>query len=160
MATVPTSSPPSVTLDASFIVGYCAKEPGRYIKAQAELSRYASNGWELFAPGVAVAETLFVLCKKLQDGDLTVAEHADAVLAFYTLMQTVQPPPCTEFALIARAEQIRATYGCSRSADAIYLALTETLTALGTAEIVTFDSGMENQAKKNAPTATVNCLPP
>jgi predicted nucleic acid-binding protein len=160
MATGPTSSSPSATLDASFIIGYCAKEPGRHAKAQAELTRYASSGWLLFAPGVAISESLYILCQKLQTGLLTTAEHSQAVLSLETLMQTVKPPPGGEHSLIARAEQIRATYGCGRSADSIYLALTEQLAALGTAEIVTFDPGMNNQAKKNAPTVKVNWLPP
>ena len=160
MATVPTSSPSSVTLDASFIIAYCMQEPGRFAKARTELARYAAGGWELFAPGVAVAETLFVLCRKVRDGLLTAAEHAQAVLAFDVLMRVVQSVPGGEFILIARSEQIRAGYGCSRANDSIYLALTEKLAALGLAEIVTFDSGMENQAKTNAPAVRVNCLPP
>jgi predicted nucleic acid-binding protein len=160
MATVPTSSPPSVTLDASFIIGYCAKEPRRYAKARAELARYARGGGAFFAPGVAVSESLFVFCRKLQEGSLTAAEHTQALLSFGALMQAVQPPPGGEFSLIPRAEQIRATYGCSRSADSIYLALVEKLTSFGNAEIVTFDSRMSNQAKKNAPSVRVNFLPP
>lgn len=160
MASMPASNPPAVTLDASFIIGYCAKEPAKFAKAQAELARYARDGWTFFAPGVAVSETLFVFCRKLGDGSLTALEHTQAVRSFEALMRAVQPPPGGEFALIGRAEQIRSTYGCSRSADSIYLALTEQLTAQGPSEIVTFDSGLENQAKKNAPSVKVNFLPP
>jgi predicted nucleic acid-binding protein len=108
-------SPPAVTLDASFIVGYCAKEPKKYLKAQAELARYAQDGWEFYAPGVAFAECLFVFCRKAKEGSLTATEHAQAVQIFARFMQVVRPPPNGEPSLILRAEQIRSGYGCSRS---------------------------------------------
>jgi predicted nucleic acid-binding protein len=160
MTPAPTGKPPAVTLDASFIIAYCAKEPGRHAKATAELARYATDGWEVFSPSIAIAECLYVFCKRLQDGGLTAADHAAAVKAFDTLMGTVQLPPFREFSLIARAEQIRGTYSCRRSADGIYLAFAERLATLGTAEIVTFDEDMQKQAKANAPTVTVNYLSP
>src|SRR5271166_3204870 len=53
----------------------------------------------------------------------------------------------------------RSGYGCSRSADGIYIALAEDLTARGTAELVTFDTGMPNQVAANAPAVTVRLLP-
>ncbi len=159
MATAPTISPPAVTLDASFIISYCAKEPKRYAKAQAEIVRYAKDGWEFFAPGVAVSESLFVFCRKLQGGSLTSVEHIQAVQIFARLMRAVRPPPGGESSLIARADQIRSTYGCSRSADSIYLALAEQLATIGAAELVTFDTKIEAQAKKNSPAVKVNCLP-
>jgi predicted nucleic acid-binding protein len=101
-----------------------------------------------------------VFCKKLTEGKLTPTEHAQALLSLETLMKAVLPTPNGDASLIARAEQIRATYGCSRSADGIYLALTEELAKTRTAEIVTFDAGMDNQAKKNSPTVSVKLLTP
>jgi hypothetical protein len=109
---------------------------------------------------VLIAEALFVFCKKLAAGKLTPAEHAQAVLSLETLMKAVLPTPNGDASLIARAEQIRGTHGCSHSADGIYLALTEELTKTRTAEIVTFDAGMDNQAKKYSPTVRVKLLMP
>jgi predicted nucleic acid-binding protein len=160
MAMATASNPPAVTLDAAFVIAYCVKEPGRHAKADAQLKYYASNGWEFFAPGVLIAEALYVFCKKLMEGKLTPAEHAHAVLSLETLMKAVLPTPSGDVSLIARAEQIRATYGCNRSADGIYLALAEKLAKGRQAEIVTFDAGMENQAKKNSPTVSVRLLTP
>jgi hypothetical protein len=42
----------------------------------------------------------------------------------------------------------------------LFLALAEQLTVIGTAEIVTFDTSLTNQAKNNAPTVKVNLLIP
>lgn len=160
MATVTTIKPPSVILDANVVIAFCAREPGGYAKAKAELERYAKDGWNFFAPGVLSAEALFVFCKKLASGTLTAAEHAQAVQSLVTLMQGVLPPPNGEVSIIQRAEQIRGTYNCKRSADAIYLALADELTTVGTAEIVTFDDDMEKQAKTNAPSVSVKLLTP
>src|SRR5262245_39027968 len=112
MASAPTPNPPSVVLDACFVIAFCAKEPGRYPRAQAELDTYAKGGWQFFAPAVVIAESLYVFCRKLHDGQLTAAEHAQAVQSLQALMQATSPPPNGEPALIARANQIRGTYGC------------------------------------------------
>jgi predicted nucleic acid-binding protein len=63
MATAQTSNPPSVVIDANVVIAFCAKEPGGYAKAKAELESYAKAGWRFYAPGVLAAEALFVLCK-------------------------------------------------------------------------------------------------
>lgn len=160
MATATPSKPPAVALDATFVIAYCAKEPGRHAKADAELKNYAKNGWEFFAPGVLIAESLFVFCRKLMAGQLTPAEHAQAVLSLEMLMRAVLPTPNGDWSLIARAEQIRGASGCSHSADGIYVALAEELAKTRTTEIVTFDAGMEAQAKKNCPTLSVKLLTP
>jgi hypothetical protein len=75
-------------------------------------------------------------------------------------MAAVMGPPNGDRALIARAEQLRGSYGCTRSADGIYLALAEELAKAGPAEIVTFDAGLEQQAKQTAPTVQVTLLTP
>jgi hypothetical protein len=54
---------------------------------------YANAGYRFFAPGVIVAECLFVFCRKLSDGVITEVEHASAIDAFLQLMSQVGPPP-------------------------------------------------------------------
>ncbi len=60
--------------------------------------------------------------------------------------------PVSDSVLILRAEQIRLNYGCSRSADSLYIALTEHLATVGPAELLTFDAGLKKQA---APTSSI-----
>jgi hypothetical protein len=59
---------------------------------------------------------------------------------------------------LRRAIAIRQNYGCAKSNDSIYLALTEHLMTDGVAEMVTFDVRLANQAKANAPNVKVNLL--
>jgi predicted nucleic acid-binding protein len=158
MATGPTSSPSSITIDASVAIAFCAREPGNHVKAKAYLDYHSKNGSQFFAPGVLIAEALYVFCKQLADGRLTATEHAQAVQSLEVFMAAVLPPPKGDKSLIVRAEELRAGYACPRSADGIYLALAEELTKTGPAEIVTFDDDMEKQAKKNAPTVKVTVL--
>lgn len=158
MELVPASKPPAVVVDANLVIGLCAKEANKYSKAKAKLEYYATNGWRLFAPGVVVGEVLYVLCKKQFDGIITAAEYAQAVQDFVALMSKIDPPPLGDASLVARAEQIRANYGCARASDAIYLALAEQLKVDGAAEVVTFDEGMKLQAAANAPTVDVELL--
>jgi predicted nucleic acid-binding protein len=73
-------------------------------------------------------------------------------------MITVQPPPSGDVALIQRAEQISNGYGCSRSADGIYIALAEELQQSVQTVILTFDQNMPNQAASKAPSVTVQLL--
>jgi hypothetical protein len=54
---------------------------------------------------------------------------------------------------------MRKSYGCSRSADSIYLALTEELAQSATVELLTFDQDLQKQATKNAPGIKINLLP-
>jgi predicted nucleic acid-binding protein len=74
-------------------------------------------------------------------------------------MSVTFPPPSGDAALIARAEQIRNGYGCSHSADGIYIALAEELSQSGATELLTFDTDLPKQAARNAPTVKVNLLP-
>ena len=81
MATAPPSSPPCLTIDSTVLIAICAKEAGRHPLAHAELTTYANQGYEFYAPGNVVAECLYVLCRKLRDdGTLSQADHAAAVL--------------------------------------------------------------------------------
>ncbi len=148
----------AVVIDASVAIAISARETDREPKANAELHRYSTAGYTFYAPGVIVAETLYILCGKLQQGLLTTDEHAQAILDFETLMANILPPPGGEVSLVAHAEAIRTGYGCSRSADGIYIALAELLAQNVPAVIVTFDQNMQNHAARNAPTVNVQPL--
>jgi len=75
------------------------------------------------------------------------------------LMRQIHPPPTGDKSLIERAEEIRGAFGCSRSADGIYLALAEELNAAMSTELVTFDAGMLNQAARSSLRMLVVVLP-
>ncbi len=160
MTTASTNDPLRLTIDANVLIALCSKEIDKYAIALKELTQYAQAGYHFYAPGVIIAESLFVLCKKLEDKSLSASDHAAAVADLCTYMGMILPPPNGDRSLVARAERIRQSYGCSRSADGIYIALTEELAAGGITEILTFDGGMENQAKANAPTVKVRLLIP
>jgi predicted nucleic acid-binding protein len=145
-------------MDANILIAVSAREPDKYVPALAQLAQYANAGSPCYAPGVIVAEALFALCRKLTNQWLTPVEHAVAVTDLKDLAQTLLPPPRGEAALIERAEQMRAGYGCSRSADGLYLALAEQLAQAGPVELVTFDVDLQRQAALVAPTVTVRLL--
>ena len=73
-------------------------------------------------------------------------------------MRTVLPPPNGDSVLIERAEQISSGYGCSRSADGIYIALAEELTQTRPTVLLTFDKELQKQANKQAPSVVVQVL--
>ena len=148
----------SLVLDANVSIAICSKEAGRDALATAEITRYLRTGYHLFAPGVIVAETLYVLCGKRTSGSLSPADYATSVAAFERLMLSVSPPPGGDARLIRRAEQILAGYGCSRSADGIYIALAESLALTQPATLLTFDKELPKQVAKNAPTVRVHLL--
>jgi predicted nucleic acid-binding protein len=160
MATMPASNPPSLIIDANVLIALCAKEVDKYAIADAQLTRFAQAGYRFYAPGVIIAECLYVLCKKLDGGSLSPADHASAVADLCTYMGMILPPPHGDRTLIARAEQIRSGYGCNRSADGLYLALAEELAVVSTSELLTFDAGLPNQAKANAPSVAISLLVP
>lgn len=142
--------------DANILIALCAKEP-KQLKAEKALEDYANDGWEFYAPNLIVAEVLYVLCQKHQGGALDDKAYAEAVENFEDQMKAVKTISDTD--LIKRAFEIQQSYGCSRSADGIYIALAEHLAKSHTVEIVTFDGGLVNQAAKNAPSVKVNVLP-
>ena len=152
------NSPRQVVLDASVLVGLCAKEPGKIAVILAILHQYSAEGALLYAPHLIIMEVLYVLCKQVHEGALSAAEHATAIIQLQLFITRVQPPPNGDASLIARAEEIRQGYGCSHSADSMYIALAEQLAALGPAELLTFDAGQKTQAQAMAPTVTVNLL--
>src|SRR5713101_3629482 len=143
-----------VVVDASVVIAFCAKEPAKIARAEAELEKYKDGGWEFFAPAVMFSETLYVFCRQLRDGLMTQADYDSAVQNLIDLLPAINSPPHGEASLVERAEQIRGAYGCSRSSDSIYLALAEQLVPLvsspGQVEAVTFDGKLENHVKANA----------
>jgi predicted nucleic acid-binding protein len=125
------------------------------------VTRYLSLGYAFFAPGVLVSETLFALCRMLEnDKTLTAAEHRQAVADFHALLSFISPPPQGEISLVLRAEAIRGNYTCYRSADGLYIALAEELAQTRTTILLTLDEGMQKQAAKNAPGVTVQWITP
>lgn len=155
--TSPTNNSEAVVIDASILVSISSKEAATFLIAENAFDIYAKNGWEFFAPNVVVGEVIFALCHKLAAGVLTKAEHEKAVESLLNLMKNISTPD-DETNLVKRAVEIRKSYGCSRSSDGLYIALAEDLANTRTAELLTFDRGMINQAAKNAPTVTVKVL--
>jgi predicted nucleic acid-binding protein len=148
----------ALVIDANVTIAISAKESSKEAKANAELSRYASLGYSWYAPGVIVSETLSILCGKVQSGQLTLAEHIQAVQDFDAFMTAVLPLPNGDASLITRAEQTGTGYGCSRSADGLYIALAEELARTQTTYLFTFDADLQKQAARNASAVNVHLL--
>jgi predicted nucleic acid-binding protein len=106
---------------------------------------------------VIVSEVMYALCQKLTGELLTPSEYEQAIKFFLDYM-TIISTPDDDSQLVKRAVEIRENYGCSRSADGLYLALAEDLAKTRRVELFTLDSGMTNQAAKNAPNVTVRVL--
>jgi predicted nucleic acid-binding protein len=157
MAMTPASNP-RVVVDANVLIAVCAKEQDKAATAEAALINYAAQGWRYYAPSVIISEALYVLCGKVQSGILTDAEHQTAIRSLIAYTRVILPPPNSDAALIARAEEIRSGYGCSRSADGLYIALAEELAQTEMTELLTFDNNLPKQAARNAPTVKVNLL--
>jgi len=153
------NSPGVVVIDANILVSICSKEP-TCETAENALADYAAKGWPFYAPGAILTEVLFILCKKLQSGLLTEAEHKEAIESFNDYMRQIFPSPRGDISFILRSEEIRKGYSCLHSADGFYIALAEELTKTSEAELVTFDKRMVNVAAKNAPTVKVIFLTP
>jgi predicted nucleic acid-binding protein len=153
------NNPDAVVVDANILISLCAKEPLTFAQADAAFNDYGQKGWTYHAPNVIVAEVMFILCQKLQNGQLTETEHAEAIEFLVDYLTLITMPSGGDASLLPRAEEIRLGYGCSRSADGLYIALAEELARSGTAELLTFDKGTVNQVAKNAPSVKVNLLP-
>ena len=159
MASGSTTSPTSVVIDASVVIALCAKEPDKLANAATKMKEYVNNGCVFYAPGTVIAECLYVFCKKLSAGKLTAAEHSSAVLNLITMMGQILPPPTGDKTLVKRAEEIRGSLACTRSADGIYLALAEELHKAASTEVVTFDGAMKAQATACSLSPQVVVLP-
>src|SRR5258708_2095394 len=120
MTTIPSSSlAGAVVVDANVSIAVTAKEAVKEPRATARLAHYTALGYEFFAPGVLVSETLYVLCKKLETSSLTPTTQAQAIADLHTFLAFIEPPPNGEIALVLRAEAIRGSYSCRRSADGL-----------------------------------------
>lgn len=153
----PTRAAGAVIVDANVPIAIAANEAGEPV-ARAAINHYLSLRYDFFAPGAILAEVLYVLCGKLQDGSLAESEHIQAVQDLDFFMGMFQASPKWEGSLVVRAEAIRGTYSCRRSADGIYIALAEELTTAGPAVLLTFDEDMSKQASRYSPTVTVHLL--
>ncbi|HEY6328727.1 MAG TPA: type II toxin-antitoxin system VapC family toxin [Blastocatellia bacterium] len=151
-------APPAVVVDANVLISVCSNEPTLTTAAGA-LAAYALAGSTFYAPGIVVAEVLYVLCVKVQSNVLSPTQYDNAIVIFEDQMKAISLVPHGDASLIGRAKEIQAGYGCSRSADGLYIALAEALTKLGPAELVTFDRGIVNQSAKHATGVKVNLLP-
>lgn len=152
------NNPDAVVVDANILISLCIKEPTTFTKAYTAFNNYGKNGWDFYAPNVIIAEVLYVLCLKLQTSLVTRAKYDEAVEFFKDYMSLISTPTGGDASLIQRAKEIQSGYGCSRSADSLYIALTEALASGGAAELLTLDAGFVNQAAKNAPSIKVNLL--
>ena len=148
----------AVIPDANVLIALCAKEKDKLQTAETAFENYTNQGYEFFAPGVLVAEVIFILCQKLAGGVLSQSEYDEAIDVFADYLKGIALTPNGEASLLKRAVEIRDGYGCSRSSDGLYIALAEEFAKTYDTEIVTFDKGFINQAAKNAPTVKVNLL--
>ena len=146
-----------VVVDANLIIAIACNEAGAE-PANDAIERCLSSGFTLYAPGVIMAETLYVLCGKLHSGTLTVAEHAESIRDASSILGLIQAPPGGDSSLFLRAEAIRGNYTCRRSADGIYIALAEELAESFKTILLTFDEDMANQVRSAAPKVDVNLL--
>ena len=160
MATITANNSGAVVIDANVLIAIYAREQNKLKLAEIAVNDYAGRNWQFYAPGVIVSEVLYILCGKLQSAVLTQADYAKAIQDFADQMTVILPPPHGDGALILRAAELCQGYGCSHSADGIYIALAEQLSQQGATELLTFDQGMVNQAAKNAPAVKVNVLIP
>jgi predicted nucleic acid-binding protein len=143
-------------MDASVAVAIVSKETDRDTRASAELARYSGLGYQWYAPGAIITETLYALCRKRNEGLLDEAQYAQAAIDFAALMSGILP--LEESSLIVRAQAIGEGFSCYRSADGLYIALAEELSQSRPTVLLTFDEAMPNQARQNAPTVTVQLL--
>jgi predicted nucleic acid-binding protein len=154
------NSPEFVVIDASVMVGFCAKEPDKFAQITPLLEAYKRGGSVFYTPNAIIVEVPFTLCNKYQAQTLTAQEHSDAVSQFLKVMQTVLSPIGGDITLMKRAEEIRGALSCRHCTDGLYLALAEELAKQGATELLTFDEGQAKQAAAAVPQITVNLLKP
>jgi predicted nucleic acid-binding protein len=140
------------------LVALCAKEPHRYETAHSALADRIGQGCTLYAPHLIVMEVLYVLCRRRESGALTPGDHDDAVANLVSAMSAVVLPAQGDVVFVERAEELREGYGCSRSADSLYLALAESLAREGAVELLTYDGGLRTQAARWVPSLAVTVL--
>lgn len=149
----------AVVIDANVVIAIVANEAGEPA-ATAAIGRHLNAGARFYAPGVIVAESLYVLCGKLAAGELTTSLHAQAVTHLERLLTIVHGPPSEDKSLVRRAEAIRGSLSCRRSADGIYIALAAELAMSQSTILLTFDQGMSAAASGVAGQIVVELLIP
>ena len=103
----PTSKPAAMVIDANVLIAICAREKNKYQTAKDALEDAATNGVAFYAPDILIAEVLFILCNKHQNGLLTDTQYQDAIEDFRDQMSVIFPAPDGEAPLISRAVEIR-----------------------------------------------------
>ena len=93
MAFSPFSPPGAVAIDAKVVIAISSHEAGRDAQATAELTHYASLGYEWYAPGTIISETLYILCGKLSGNILSPSDYTLAIQTFERTMSSILPPP-------------------------------------------------------------------
>lgn len=151
------SLPNCVVIDANVPIAIAANEPGEP-NATSAINHYLANQSVFYAPGAIVAEVLYVLCGKEQEGSLTASEYQQAIEDFALFISMVNSPPGGDGSLVRRAAAVRGTYTCRRSADGIYIALAEKLAASHPTVLLTFDENMAKHAARVSPAINVHLL--
>ena len=100
------SSPGIVVVDANIFIAICSREPSE-ATARAALSDYSERNFGFYAPSVILAEFLFALCRKLQDGIIDANSHKKALEDFNSsFLPAILPPPNGDESLLLRAEEV------------------------------------------------------
>lgn len=107
------SSASAVVIDASILISLCTKEPLTFAQSNTAFNDYGQKGWTYYAPNVIVAEVMFVICRKLQDGQLTEIEHAESIEFLQDYLTLITLPNGGDASLLPRAEEVRSGYGCT-----------------------------------------------
>lgn len=147
-----------MVIDASVLIGMCAKEPRKVAVAEREFERYANDGWQFFSPGSLLNESLVVLGRKLAQYLLSPAEHRDALAILRGFLRIIEPSPGGDLLLADRAMAIHEGFGYMRGYDSVYLALAEKLAADRQVEVLTFDDGWREQKERYSLPFKVNVL--
>src|SRR5258708_32946668 len=100
------SRAPDIVADANVFIAICAKEAKTYPVALAQMRLLVQAGCAIYAPGVMFAETLYILCRKLENGIMTPVQHSHAIQRFRHGVRGVLPPPHGDASLAIRAEEI------------------------------------------------------
>ena len=96
--------------------------------------------------------------RNLATASLERAAPEECIVTFAVFMSILRSPPGGDASLVRRAYKIGESYGCSRYADAVYIALAEGLANTRVTVLLSFDPWMPNQANKNAPAVNVQIL--
>jgi hypothetical protein len=134
------TSPSAVIVDSIVLISICSKETSHSTAAQALADR-AAKGSVFLCAWRNCSRVLFVVCRKLSDGTLSTIAHDEAIRDI--------EGPSVRYASRHRmgsaahgptSKRDSDRYSCLHSADCLYVALAEELTASSRAEFLTFDN--------------------